>query len=184
MKSLIIILLYFVAAGVSVQVNDHHQDRISRDVRNQSQVHVMQDDRHHTEYYGYERPCPDAEDIAPCVCTYYNESNTMALDCSAVESEEQLKQIFKADFPLKNFREFYFQGNNNLKVLEAGIFNGISFEIINIGNNDLEVIESQALDSCYEVVTDIFLKANRITFFPFDELSHFSKLSNFDIDSN
>ncbi|CAL4094804.1 unnamed protein product [Meganyctiphanes norvegica] len=184
MKSLIIILLYFVFEGVSVQINDHNQDRISSKVYNQSQVHVMQNDRHHSEYYGYERSCLDAEDISPCVCTYYSASNAMDLECSTVEREKQLKQIFKADFPFKNFREFHIQGNNNLKVLEAGIFNGISFESINICNNNLEVIESQAFDSCYEVATAIFLKANRITSFPFDELSRFSKLSHFDIFSN
>ncbi|CAL4153242.1 unnamed protein product, partial [Meganyctiphanes norvegica] len=167
-------------ACVSGQLNDH-QDRKSN---NAYKVRVMQDGPHQSEYYGYERSCPDAEDIFPCVCTYYSASNTLDLECSSVESEEQLKQIFKADFPFKNFREFKVQGNNNLKVLEAGIFNGISFERIDIGNNNLEIIELQALDSCYEVTTAIFLKSNRITSFPFDELSHFSQLNHFDIGRN
>ncbi|CAL4133709.1 unnamed protein product, partial [Meganyctiphanes norvegica] len=90
------------------------------DVYNQSKVYVKQDGRHQPEYYGYEEPCPDAEDISPCVCTYDTVSKAMDLECSAVESEEQLKQIFKADFPLKNFNKFDLHDNNNIKVLEAG----------------------------------------------------------------
>ncbi|CAL4126386.1 unnamed protein product [Meganyctiphanes norvegica] len=165
-------------------MQDGHQDPTPSDVYNQSKVHVTQDGRHQPEYYRYERPCPDAEDIAPCVCTYHKEDNVMDLWCSSVDSEDQLKQIFKADFPFKNFREFRIQENNNLTVLEAGVFNGISFEIINIIYNKLEIIELQALDSCYETATEIYLYYNNITSFPFDELSHFSKLSRFDISDN
>ncbi|CAL4150973.1 unnamed protein product [Meganyctiphanes norvegica] len=145
---------------------------------------MKQDGRHQPEYYGYEQPCPDAEDIAPCVCTYESVSNAMDLECSAVESEEQLKQIFKADFQFKNFNQFHLKGHNNFKVLEAGVFNGISFEIIRIDYSDLEVIELHALDSCYETATMIYLNGNKISSFPFDELSLFSKLSWFTLSSN
>ncbi|CAL4058772.1 unnamed protein product [Meganyctiphanes norvegica] len=172
MKSCIIILV-FLCACVSCQIADR---------RTTSDVHVKQDGRHQPEYYGYEQHCPDAEDIAPCVCTY--ESFSLELRCSRVESEEQLKQIFKADFPFKNFTHFYFEDNNNIKVLEAGVFNGIGFENIHIYYNDLEVIELQALDSCYETTTDLYLYYNKITSFPFDELSQFSKLSNFALTGN
>ncbi|CAL4073746.1 unnamed protein product, partial [Meganyctiphanes norvegica] len=136
------------------------------------------------EYYGYEPPCPDAEDIAPCVCTYDSVSNVMDLDCSTVRNEEQLKLTFKTDFPFKNFNQFYLQNNYNIKVLEAGVFNGICFEIISINFNKLEVIELQALDSCYETATEMRLYGNKITSFPFDELSQFSKLRDFDIRHN
>ncbi|CAL4232925.1 unnamed protein product [Meganyctiphanes norvegica] len=185
MKSLIIILLYIVIVDVSGKLY-YHQDRIPSDVDvyNQSKVHVIQDSRHQTKYNGYEHLCPDAANIAPCVCTYDWWDNIMDINCSAVESEEQLKQIFKADFPFKNFKKFTFHNNTNMKVLEAGVFNNISFEIIDIKLNSLEVIELEALDSCYERATNIDLRRNRITSFPFDELSHFSKLLNFDISNN
>ncbi|CAL4152752.1 unnamed protein product, partial [Meganyctiphanes norvegica] len=182
MKSHIIIVLYTVLACVSGQVNGH-QDLISIDANNQWEVHVMDNGHKQPEYYGYEQLCPDAEKIAPCVCQQ-SWDNTLDLNCWAVESEEQLKQIFKADFPLKNFRKFYLHHNNNIKVLEAGVFNGVSFEIIYIRYNKLEVIESHALDSCYDTATDMDFQNNNMTSFPFDELSHFSKLSNFDISNN
>ncbi|CAL4185140.1 unnamed protein product [Meganyctiphanes norvegica] len=183
MKSHIIILLCIGVACVCGQINRHEYPTTS-DVYNQSKVHVKQDGRHQPEYYGYETFCPDVEDIAPCVCTHHNESNAMDLECSAVESEEQLKQIFKADFPFKNFHQFDLHWNNNIKVLEAGVLNGISFEIINICFTDLEVVELHALNSCYETATELILYGNKITSFPFDELSLFSKLSYFDISAN
>ncbi|CAL4125422.1 unnamed protein product [Meganyctiphanes norvegica] len=183
MKSHIIILLCIGVACVSGQINRHEYPTTS-DVYNQSKIHVKQDGPHQPEYYGYEPPCPDAEDIAPCVCTYDSEANAMDLECSAVESEEQLKQIFKADFPFKNFHQFDLHWNNNIKVLEAGVLNGISFEIINICFTDLEVVELHALNSCYETATELLLYANKITSFPFDELSQFSKLRHFDISDN
>ncbi|CAL4108470.1 unnamed protein product [Meganyctiphanes norvegica] len=183
MKTHCIILVYSMAVCVSGQISDH-KDRTPSDVYNQSKVHMKQDGRHQPEYYSYEQHCPDAEDIAPCFCTYHTLFNAMDLNCSAVKSEEQLKQIFKADFPFKNFRKFRIEHNNNLKVLEADVFNGISFKKIYMNNNNLEVIELQALSSCYETATEINLSANMIISFPFDELSLFSKLSHFDISSN
>ncbi|CAL4094955.1 unnamed protein product [Meganyctiphanes norvegica] len=183
MKSLIILLLYIVVRSVSGQLNDH-QDPTHKDIYSQSKIHVKQDGRHQPEYYGYEPTCPDADDIAPCVSTYDSWYNATDLECSAVESEEQLKQIFKADFPFKNFHQFNLFSNNNIKVLEAGVFNGISFEIINIYATDLEVVELHALDSCYETATEIDLYYNNIQYFPFDELSLFPKLRNVYISTN
>ncbi|CAL4082094.1 unnamed protein product [Meganyctiphanes norvegica] len=203
MKSPTIKLLYIVVWSVSGKLNDQnpitsdvysqskvrvmqdgHQDPIPSDVFNQSKVYVMQDGRHLPEYHGYERPCPDAEHIAPCVCTYDSVYNAMDLNCSAVESEEQLKQIFKADFPFKNFNHFDINLNNNIKVLEVGVFNGISFEIIHMSSNNLSVIESQAFNSCYETATEINLWENMITSFPFDDVSLFPKLSYFRLSIN
>ncbi|CAL4094008.1 unnamed protein product, partial [Meganyctiphanes norvegica] len=176
MKSCLIILVLW-CAGASCQIADRR--------RTTSDVHVKQDGpRHQPEYYGYEPSCPDAEDIAPCVCTYNSFYLSLELRCSRVESEEQLKQIFKADFPVKNFYEFRLQDNNNIKVLEAGVFNGVSFDIIVISSTDLEVVELQALESCYETATWISLTNNKITSFPFDELSQFSKLGHFYIHYN
>ncbi|CAL4118984.1 unnamed protein product [Meganyctiphanes norvegica] len=186
MKLDIVILLYIVVTFVSGQRNDH-QDPIPSDVYNQSKVCVVQDSHHQHEYYGYVPPCPDSEDNAPCVCTYDidSEDNTMDLDCSAVESQEQVKQILKADFPFKNFGQFDLTYNyNNITVLESGVFNGVSFEIINIYYTDLEVVELKALNSWYETATKLNLFNNKITSFPFDELSQFSKLRYFSISGN
>ncbi|CAL4101273.1 unnamed protein product [Meganyctiphanes norvegica] len=190
MKSQIITLLYAIVTCLSTDGQQFsgplygYQDPISSDAYYQRKVHVTQNSRHQPEYYGYEPTCPDAEDIAPCVCTYNSEENALDLECSSVESEDQLKQIFQSYFPFMNFRSFYIQNNNNIKVLKAGVFNGISFERIIIEHSNLEIIELQALDSCYETLSEIFVHINKMTYFPFDELSHFSKLSYLFIEEN
>ncbi|CAL4073161.1 unnamed protein product [Meganyctiphanes norvegica] len=128
--------------------------------------------------------CPDAPDIAPCVCSYFPDVNATDLDCSAVEGEDQLKQIFTADFPLKKFRRFSLSGNKFVKVLESYVFNDTSFEWINIQDNELEVIEMHALDSCYDTATHVDISSNKLTTFPFDILTQFSRLKMFSISNN
>ncbi|CAL4124507.1 unnamed protein product [Meganyctiphanes norvegica] len=162
---------------------DDRKDYITSYAYSQSRIHGVLGN-HMPEYYGYERPCPNADDIAPCVCIYQADEHAMDLYCSAVESEEQLRQIFKADFPFKNFRFFILQYNSNLKVLESYVFNTISFEIIIIFDNEIEVIEDHAFDSCYETATHVSFYDNKITYFPFDALSNFVNLEVFGISRN
>ncbi|CAL4175997.1 unnamed protein product [Meganyctiphanes norvegica] len=183
-----ITLLHAVAVCVSTYSNvsgntQGKQKYTPSNAYNPSKTQVIQDRRHQPEYCGYEEHCPDAEDIHPCVCTYYNEV-AMDLECSGLEGEDQLRQVFSADFPIKNFRRFIMYSNNNLKVLESSVFNGISFEWISIEQSQLEVIEMHAFDSCYETTTYIRLLMNNITSFPFDDLFHFSKLSYFALSNN
>ncbi|CAL4150163.1 unnamed protein product, partial [Meganyctiphanes norvegica] len=189
MKSRVVTLLLYLVAYVSTSGKhypgsiDDKKDNITSYAYNQSEIHGVLGN-HMPDYYGYERPCPNADDIAPCVCTYYADEHAMDLDCSAAESEEQLKQIFKADFPFKNFRTFNLQHNNKLKVLESYVFNTISFEKITIYSNDFEVIEDHALDSCYETATYVNFNNDKITSFPFDVLSNFVNLKVFGMSSN
>ncbi|CAL4153829.1 unnamed protein product [Meganyctiphanes norvegica] len=189
MKSRVVTLLLALVAYVSTSSKhspgslDDRKDYITSYAYNQSKLQWVQDN-HMPEYYGYKQPCPNADDIAPCVCKYYADEHAMDLDCSTVESEEQLRQIFKADFPFKNFRTFNLQHNSNLKVLESYVFNNISFERIEIYYNEFEVIEDHALYSCYETATVVDFYKNRITSFPFDALSNFVHLKEFGITSN
>ncbi|CAL4156083.1 unnamed protein product, partial [Meganyctiphanes norvegica] len=185
----VVTLLLALVASVSTSGKhypgsiDDYKDYTTSYAYNQIRIHGVLVN-HIPEYYGYERPCPNADDIDPCVCTYHADEHAMDLDCSAVESEEQLRQIFKADFPFKNFRHFNLQHNSNLKVLESYVFNTISFEKITIYYNEFEVIEDHALDSCYETATYVNLNHNKITSFPFDTLSNFVNLKVFGITSN
>ncbi|CAL4249931.1 unnamed protein product, partial [Meganyctiphanes norvegica] len=189
MKSQVIVLL-FVVTCVTIDAKLLHgktndkQDYTSNDVYNQSKENVTVDRLNQPENYEYGQQCPDVEDIAPCICTYDSMSNATDLDCSDVESEDQLKQIFKADFPVKNFRRFILKSNDNLNVLESYVFNGISFEELTCNYNQLEIIETHALDSCYETATQLDFRGNNITAYPFEELKHFSKLNVFSISKN
>ncbi|CAL4236287.1 unnamed protein product [Meganyctiphanes norvegica] len=189
MKSQIITLLLVVVACFCVERNQvantitEYEGYKFGELYDNNNTHVMEDNKT-PDHHGYEPPCPDAGDITPCACTYDSEVNAMDLDCSKVESEDQLRQIFKADFPSKNFTKFNLQHNKHVTVLESSIFNGVSFEVITVYNNELEVIEVNALDSCYETATYVNFRDNKISAFPFDELSSFSRLDTFGISGN
>merc|ERR1711957_961477 len=101
--------------GYTVDNEDYPSSKVSAI----SKTEVKQDNHHHTEDYGYQQHCPEPADIDPCVCTYHSIFNAMDIDCSAIESEEQLRHVFQSDFPSKKFRRFTIKANYNLKVLES-----------------------------------------------------------------
>ncbi|XP_018016768.1 oplophorus-luciferin 2-monooxygenase non-catalytic subunit [Hyalella azteca] len=80
--------------------------------------------------YGVKRqlktfPCPDAADIAPCIC-YTDERDLLHLDCSLVPTEKYLETIFQQNFPVKHFQSFDLFDNSHITTL-GDIFNGLTF---------------------------------------------------------
>lgn len=73
-------------------------------------------------------PCPDAAAIAPCVCAE-GAQNTINLDCTELESEDQLAAVFQQEFPVKNLNEFRMSNNSAILMLK-NVFNGVSFESV------------------------------------------------------
>lgn len=124
-------------------------------------------------------PCPEPTDIAPCICSLAN-TNDLMLDCSDVESSDQLAAIFMQNFPFKQFKEFRIYDNNNIQYLSE-IFNGLSFQEIYLRNvpnlariTDYAFIESRnTLESIY-----IHTSALDENTFPFGTLHGFTKLNS------
>ena len=52
-----------------------------------------------------EFPCPDAAEIAPCIC-WTGEQSRLNLDSSNITSNEALNTVFLNPFPVKNFLGF------------------------------------------------------------------------------
>lgn len=71
-------------------------------------------------------PCPDEQDIYPCVC-YINAHFVMDLECSAVVSEEQLARVFSIHFPFPDFRQLTIYNNTYLQALRAGALGNATF---------------------------------------------------------
>ena len=92
-------------------------------------------------------PCPEPTDILPCVCSMTG-INHPSLDCSAIESGEQLAGVFTKDFPFKQFYEFSINNNGNINYL-SDIFNGVTFIYIRLYNmpNLGEITNYAFLDS-------------------------------------
>ena len=72
-------------------------------------------------------PCPEAADIAPCVCSLEDEG--LYLDCSLVQSDDDLARVFQQKFPLKELWQFYIYNNDRIHYL-TDILNGVTFREI------------------------------------------------------
>ena len=72
-------------------------------------------------------PCPEAVDIAPCLCSVEEEG--LEIDCSDVQSDDDLARVFQQEFPLKEFWKLYINENDKITYL-TDIFNGVTFRVI------------------------------------------------------
>ncbi|XP_047485609.1 oplophorus-luciferin 2-monooxygenase non-catalytic subunit-like [Penaeus chinensis] len=121
--------------------------------------------------------CPDPQDISPCVCTVDLQHN-MDIDCSQVESEDQLAQVFSSNIPFPTFQKLLIDRNKNLRVLRNGDLGPASFQIIEIVHGILEEVQDGALSHSYSTATRIDLQVNKLTKFPFHEIPSFTSLSS------
>lgn len=128
-------------------------------------------------------PCPADADIYPCTCTVESGS-TMDMNCSAVESEQQLMDVFASYIPFPIFRKLIIQNNPNLTVLKAGTFGESTFQEFHITSNELENVEMGALSGSFETGTKLFFSWNKITNFPFEEMLMFTNLESLQIGQN
>ncbi|XP_037793527.1 oplophorus-luciferin 2-monooxygenase non-catalytic subunit-like [Penaeus monodon] len=128
-------------------------------------------------------PCPDPQDISPCVCTV-DEQHNMKLDCSQVESEDQLAQVFSSYIPFTHFHSLYISGNQHLKILRNGALGPASFEWIHITEGVLEEVQDEALSQSYPTASHINFQANNVSRFPFYELPLFTSLVHLQMQTN
>lgn len=131
-----------------------------------------------------ENQCPSEQDISPCFCLYDSISDQMDLDCSAVLDEAQLSQVFAASFPSTTFRAFRVQNNTGLTVLEAGVFQDVSFQEIRVEFSALEAFREGALDSSFATATTLKLTDNQIFTFPFSQIESFQVLQDLSMTNN
>ena len=126
-------------------------------------------------------PCPDPITIAPCNCSTVN--TELNLDCSDVASLDQLAEVFRQDFPVKQFNTLQIYDNKNIQYL-TDVFNGVSFKDIQLTflPNLTEISTFAFFDSIdfleNLVIYDTSLNENT---FPFSTLGEFTKLASLTI---
>ena len=123
-------------------------------------------------------PCPDETDITPCVCTF-TDATDLTMDCSVVESDEQLAAIFTKNFPVKNFYMFLIYNNDKIQLL-SDVFNGVSFrylELFSVPN--LAQITNGALADSRDTLENVEIYNSSLTedTFPFSTLDQYTKLN-------
>lgn len=108
----------------------------------------------------------------------------MDLDCSAVASEDELARVFSAHFPFHNFRNFTITGNDNVKVLRAGVLGENTFQGIHFTYGGLEEVEGKALSGSYSTATTMIFYHNKITTFLFHDIERFTRLTELHVNHN
>ena len=122
-------------------------------------------------------PCPDAADIAPCVCIEIGFN--LYLDCTDAESDEELEQVFQQYFPVREFFEFQMHRTESLVNLNFTT-NGVSFEnfIFSTGPFSIQNIADEFFADSALDVTVIDIESSQIgdDGFPFASLSNYPQL--------
>nr|XP_045605179.1 oplophorus-luciferin 2-monooxygenase non-catalytic subunit-like [Procambarus clarkii] len=131
------------------------------------------------------RPCPNDADLSPCSCTVHDEDNfVIDLDCSEVESEEQLATIMRSPFPFVHFRNLTIDSNPNVVVLRRGVLANITFQEFYITGGALTEVETGALSGSSSTAISMHFEGNDIAVFPWGELSLFTALVDLDVSDN
>lgn len=117
--------------------------------------------------------CPQAADIAPCICTVDLATSEINIDCSAISDEEELRKVFQADFPFIDLDELVIKGDKyriGIFNFDENIFGSKSFKKITVFNTYLETIDSLTFANSFPVVKAMNFGNNRLHFFPFEIL--------------
>jgi hypothetical protein len=135
-----------------------------------------------------EWPCPDAESIAPCVCTS-DENYALVLDCSQAVSTDELANAFKTPFPFNEFDALKIKQADCetcfITSLPAGVFGSdVTFKDVDISGTRIEVVEEGVFSASHAKLKTLRLTLNQIHTFPFESLENYQALGYFYLDKN
>lgn len=133
-----------------------------------------------------EDPCPDEAAIAPCTCWFAEDDPTyIIMNCSNVETEEQLENAFLADFPTREFTTFTMQRNDLLTRL-GNVLHGTTFRFIDLWSVAVDVITDDCFIASADTLESFVLDGSQVntTHFPFHTIESYSKLTYLDVSSS
>jgi len=143
----------------------------------------------HSPQVHYDSACPDPEAIKPCKCHFDGSIKVKpSLNCFYLKSIEEMKNVFQADFPTKDFKQLVigFDSSED-SYLGGDILNGLRFVeiVMNLSYQNLSMSADFMMDS-NETLEELFLDGGRFSHedFPFASLKHYKRLNWFSIDSN
>jgi hypothetical protein len=133
-------------------------------------------------------PCPTADAIAPCVCTWDEEYN-LFLDCSAVKTVNELSNAFQAQFPFKNFSGLTIEQSGctdcALTELPAEVIGSVvTFKDITIMGTQLVSIQENVFSASRDTLTTLRLSSNELQSFPDETLGSYNVLSHIYLNNN
>ncbi|XP_064085199.1 oplophorus-luciferin 2-monooxygenase non-catalytic subunit-like [Macrobrachium nipponense] len=128
-------------------------------------------------------PCPDPQDIDPCTCSITAPWKP-DLDCSQVQSSEELRGVFNQSFEDPHFHFFMAQNTRGLRRLEGGTFGEATFKSFFFLNGDLEVVEPNVFLGSRGFLQYLTLDRQNLTTFPYEEISQHGILRTLSFSGN
>ena len=163
-----------LSSTVTAQTLDHPQLDIPGQSHRSSNVPKDTENKTKSSF-----PCPEPTAIAPCICSVV-EALGVKLDCSGVESDAQLADVFLQEFPLKQYYQFFITDNGNIQYL-LDVFNGVTFEYIYFQNvEQLKKISNYVFFGSRDTLETIYIYNSALdeNTFPFSTLTEFSRLTS------
>ncbi|KAK4305055.1 hypothetical protein Pmani_023045 [Petrolisthes manimaculis] len=133
-----------------------------------------------------EWPCPEADDILPCVCTS-DEYLNLRLVCTGV-STAQLDEAMGAIFPFKQFLELRIEDSNPatspLTELTEGIFRDLTFNRVTITGTGITNVQENVFSNSHTTLVMLNLQNNLIDDFTFESVRAYTLLETLILDDN
>ncbi|KAG7162026.1 oplophorus-luciferin 2-monooxygenase non-catalytic subunit-like [Homarus americanus] len=128
-------------------------------------------------------PCPEPEDILPCVCTKDEQAEHIDMDCSNVQSSQQLRDAFHATIPFPTFRNLIIEKKTNetpipITNIDKDTFNNIQFSYIRISHTTLQDIAPDTFEYSHDILETLIVTDSNLDSFPFDILIDCPKLTD------
>lgn len=133
-------------------------------------------------------PCPDENMIKPCTC-HTDTLGFMTLDCSLINTNEDLQRVFSNEFPFKHFYQLIIDhdpndANNRLTEIQADTFNFLDFQRVTIKGTKLQIIDENVFSYSHDTLTLLDLRNNKLVDFPFETLFLYKRLETLLLDYN
>ncbi|XP_042859041.1 oplophorus-luciferin 2-monooxygenase non-catalytic subunit-like [Penaeus japonicus] len=134
-------------------------------------------------------PCPEPEEIAPCLCTTHPDTGQISMDCSEVQNDGQLSRAFRANFPFFDLDDFTMikslsEEPINVTRLTPNTFGNVSFTNIAISNTNLNSIDDLAFSRSFATMQTLTVSYSKLTSFPFDILKNCFSLKDLRVFNN
>ena len=85
--------------------------------------------------------CPSASEISPCTCNYDADLDRVNIYCEEALRETDISHAFSAEFPRNDLYGFFMVGNRFVNYLTQPVFNGKTFQYMNISDSILYTID-------------------------------------------
>ncbi|CAG0895573.1 unnamed protein product [Darwinula stevensoni] len=134
---------------------------------------------------GVQNPCPEPNDILPCICIHEGSPDNVTVDCSEVNSIAEVSSVFNKDvWPFTELKRFNLTYNEAIQELPAGVFGDVSFEELFIYRTSMSNVHPDALLPLKERLRDLQIGYGALESFPWDILPEFKNLFRINLHNN